>query len=62
MAYASQDKPGIAILNKENLESAIAEARQVSDVVIAMPHWGPEDVAIPTGCSVTWRSSLWMRG
>ena len=47
MAYASQDKPGIAILNKENLEAAIAEARQVSDVVIAMPHWGPEDVAIP---------------
>ena len=47
MAFASEKGPGIAILNKENLEAAIAEARQVSDVVIAMPHWGPEDVAIP---------------
>jgi len=47
MAFASETRPGIAILNKENLEVAIAQARQVSDVVIAMPHWGPEDVAIP---------------
>jgi len=47
MAFASDERPGIAILNKENLEIAIAEARRVSDVVIAMPHWGPEDVAIP---------------
>ena len=49
MAFAGEDTPGIAILNKENLEAAIAAARQVSDVVIAMPHWGPEDVAIPNG-------------
>ncbi len=47
MAFASEERPGIAILNKENLEAAIAQARQVSDVVIAMPHWGPEDVAMP---------------
>jgi len=47
MAFASEERPGIAILNKENLEAAIAQARRVSDVVIAMPHWGPEDVAIP---------------
>jgi poly-gamma-glutamate capsule biosynthesis protein CapA/YwtB (metallophosphatase superfamily) len=47
MAFAGEDKPGIAILNKENLEAAIAEAKKVSDVVIAMPHWGPEDMAIP---------------
>jgi poly-gamma-glutamate synthesis protein (capsule biosynthesis protein) len=47
MAFAGEDKPGIAILNKENLEAAIAEAKQVSDVVIAMPHWVPEDMAIP---------------
>lgn len=47
MAFAGEDKPGIAILSKENLEAAIAEAKKVSDVVIAMPHWGPEDMAIP---------------
>jgi poly-gamma-glutamate capsule biosynthesis protein CapA/YwtB (metallophosphatase superfamily) len=47
MAFAGGDSPGIAVLNEENLRSAIAAARQVSDVVIAMPHWGPEDVPVP---------------
>ena len=47
IAFAGKDTPGIAVLNKENLNEAIAAARQVSDVVIAMPHWGPEDVAMP---------------
>jgi poly-gamma-glutamate capsule biosynthesis protein CapA/YwtB (metallophosphatase superfamily) len=45
--FAGPDKPGIAVLTPESLRSAIAAARQVSDVVIAMPHWGPEDVASP---------------
>lgn len=49
MAFASEDEPGIAVLNEENLRSAISEARKVSDVVIAMPHWGPEDMARPNG-------------
>lgn len=47
MAFAGPDEPGIAILNEENLKTAIAEARKLSDVVIAMPHWGPEDASIP---------------
>lgn len=47
MAFASDDKPGIAVLNEENLNAAIQAARQASDVVIAMPHWGPEDAAVP---------------
>jgi poly-gamma-glutamate synthesis protein (capsule biosynthesis protein) len=47
MAFAGVDTPGIAILTEENLRAAIAAARQVSDVVIAMPHWGPEDVSLP---------------
>jgi len=47
MAFARDDRPGIAVLNEENLKAAIAAARQVADVVIAMPHWGPEDVPIP---------------
>ncbi len=47
MAFAGPDKPGIAVLNQENLRAAIDAARQVSDVVIVMPHWGPEDVPWP---------------
>jgi poly-gamma-glutamate capsule biosynthesis protein CapA/YwtB (metallophosphatase superfamily) len=45
--FAGPDKPGIAVLTPESLRRAIAAARQVSDVVIAMPHWGPEDAASP---------------
>lgn len=47
MAFAGEDTPGIAVLTEENLHQAIAAARQVSDVVVAMPHWGPEDSAMP---------------
>jgi len=47
--FATQDNPGIARLTEENLEIAIDAARQVSDVVIALPHWGPENVALPNG-------------
>lgn len=47
MAFAGEDTPGIAVLTPENLRAAVAAARQVSDVVIAMPHWGPEDVPWP---------------
>jgi poly-gamma-glutamate capsule biosynthesis protein CapA/YwtB (metallophosphatase superfamily) len=47
MAFAGEHTPGIAVLNPENLRAAIQAARQVSDVVIAMPHWGPEDVPTP---------------
>jgi poly-gamma-glutamate synthesis protein (capsule biosynthesis protein) len=37
-AFAGQDSPGIVELTAENLRAAINAARQVSDVVIAMPH------------------------
>jgi poly-gamma-glutamate capsule biosynthesis protein CapA/YwtB (metallophosphatase superfamily) len=47
MAFASEDRPGIAVLTEQSLRTAIATARQVADVVIAMPHWGPEDVPTP---------------
>jgi len=46
-AFAGETTPGIAVLNDDNLREAIAAAREVSDVVIAMPHWGPEDTAMP---------------
>lgn len=45
--FATADQPGIAVLNEENLRAAIAVARQIADVVVVMPHWGPEDVATP---------------
>jgi poly-gamma-glutamate capsule biosynthesis protein CapA/YwtB (metallophosphatase superfamily) len=47
MAFAGENSPGIAVLTEESLREAIAAARAVSDVVIAMPHWGPEDVPNP---------------
>jgi poly-gamma-glutamate capsule biosynthesis protein CapA/YwtB (metallophosphatase superfamily) len=48
-AFAGVDAPGIAILTDDDLQSAISAARKVSDVVIAMPHWGPEDTPYPDG-------------
>lgn len=48
MAFAGESSPGIATLNDENLRAAIQAARKVSDVVIAMPHWGPEDFTSPS--------------
>jgi poly-gamma-glutamate synthesis protein (capsule biosynthesis protein) len=45
--FAAENKPGIAVLNEDNLRSAISTAREVADVVILMPHWGPEDVPQP---------------
>jgi poly-gamma-glutamate synthesis protein (capsule biosynthesis protein) len=46
-AFAGEDSPGIAELTDENLRAAIDNARGESDVVIAMPHWGPEDSSAP---------------
>lgn len=47
MAFAGEDSPGIAELTDNNLRQAISAARNASDVVIAMPHWGPEDTSDP---------------
>ena len=46
-AFATEEKPGIAVLDEDNLSSAIQAAKQVSDVVVVLPHWGPEDVPVP---------------
>lgn len=45
--FATEDHPGIARLTEENMRRAIEEARKISDVVIALPHWGPEDELLP---------------
>lgn len=46
--FAEANKPGIARLTDENIRRAIQLARSICDVVIFMPHWGPEDQATPT--------------
>jgi hypothetical protein len=45
--FGGENRPGIAVLNEDNLREAIAAAQAEADVVIAMPHWGPEDDTIP---------------
>jgi poly-gamma-glutamate synthesis protein (capsule biosynthesis protein) len=45
--FATASNPGIARLDEENMRTAIAAARQVADVVIALPHWGSEDNFVP---------------
>lgn len=45
--FAADDHPGIARLTEENMRLALDKARQISDVVIALPHWGPEDELLP---------------
>jgi poly-gamma-glutamate synthesis protein (capsule biosynthesis protein) len=47
LVFAGEDTPGIAVLNPDNLRAAIRAARERADVVIAMPHWGPEDAPVP---------------
>ena len=54
LAFASETTPGIAVLTEKNLQSAIAAARQVADVVIFMPHSGPEDSPMPSPLQQNW--------
>lgn len=46
--FAAEDKAGVAELTSENIITAIDSAKQIADVVIFMPHWGPEDTSTPT--------------
>jgi len=45
--FATETNPGIAFLDKENIQKAITLARQNADIVIALPHWGPEASSKP---------------
>ncbi|MBG7609293.1 MAG: CapA family protein [Anaerolineae bacterium] len=47
-AFASTNSPGIAVLTDENLVTSIAALQAISDVVIVMPHWGPEYSPMPS--------------
>ena len=42
LAFAGLDTPGIAVLTEDSLRKAVQRVKQNADVVIAMPHWGPE--------------------
>lgn len=46
--FAAEDKAGVAELTSANIIAAVEAAKQAADVVIFMPHWGPEDASSPT--------------
>ncbi|GAB4498847.1 MAG: hypothetical protein OHK0052_12830 [Anaerolineales bacterium] len=46
-AFAGESTPGIAVLTPENLRAAITALRPLCDVLIVLPHWGPEYSATP---------------
>jgi poly-gamma-glutamate synthesis protein (capsule biosynthesis protein) len=52
--FAGHNKPGIAKLTEKSLRDAIDAAMQVADVVIAMPHAGPEDFIEPSSTQRKW--------
>lgn len=47
IVFATDSNPGIAFLSEENMQAAIEAAQAQADVVIALPHWGSEDNAVP---------------
>jgi poly-gamma-glutamate synthesis protein (capsule biosynthesis protein) len=47
IVFAAENHPGIAHLVPENMQRAVEMARKSADVVIALPHWGSEDIAVP---------------
>jgi poly-gamma-glutamate capsule biosynthesis protein CapA/YwtB (metallophosphatase superfamily) len=52
--FANDDTPGIAMLTEDNLRESIQNAMEVSDVVIVMPHSGPEDFIDPSSTQRKW--------
>jgi poly-gamma-glutamate capsule biosynthesis protein CapA/YwtB (metallophosphatase superfamily) len=53
VVFAKEDHPGFALLEEGTMRAAVAAARQVSDVVIALPHWGSEDILLPNWNQLT---------
>jgi len=54
--FSDQETPGIAFLSNRNLESAISAVSEEADVVIVLPHSGPEDYP-----RVTTQQKYWAR-
>ena len=62
-AAATSTRPGVAPLNDANVCSSIKAARQVADIVIAMPQWGwPEYHATMTKTQATQRAFFYECG
>jgi len=40
--FATERTPGIALLTEDQLLTAIADAKEISDVVVFLPHWGAD--------------------
>ncbi len=53
-SFAGPQRPGAAPLTAENLEQVMAAARAQADVVIALPHWGPEYDSTPLYAQRAW--------
>lgn len=54
LAFADENTPGIGVLTEENWRAAIQATHLVADVVIAMPHSGPENVPNPSAYQQKW--------
>jgi poly-gamma-glutamate capsule biosynthesis protein CapA/YwtB (metallophosphatase superfamily) len=52
--FAGYDVPGIARLTKKNLKESIDAAKEVADVIIVLPHSGPEDFIEPSPNQLYW--------
>ncbi len=52
--FADYNKPGVARLTEKNLRGAIEATKQMADVVIVMPHSGPEDFIDPSSTQRKW--------
>jgi poly-gamma-glutamate synthesis protein (capsule biosynthesis protein) len=52
--FADEENPGIAELNEKNLRAAIDSLKPISDVIIVLPHSGPEDTPERTPNQYKW--------
>ncbi len=52
--FATDTRPGIAPLTKENLSKAIRATQEQADVVIVLPHWGSEYGPVPGGGQINY--------
>jgi poly-gamma-glutamate capsule biosynthesis protein CapA/YwtB (metallophosphatase superfamily) len=53
-SFAGENTPGIGVLTEENWRTAIQATHLVADVVIAMPHFGPENSIDPNYLQQNW--------
>jgi poly-gamma-glutamate capsule biosynthesis protein CapA/YwtB (metallophosphatase superfamily) len=60
---ATSSSPGTAPMTSANIRNAIAAARKVSDIVIALPQWSTREyVAAWTSQQLAWRNEMFAAG